>query len=104
VSRRSSSNIVALAFAGDNVVQVLPVHALHRANINPGAFEGFRDAEGNEKSKQILLVSKTILCPVVCLLCLIQERLLTVELLDRAPGEVPASDPTRKPKKPRPLG
>jgi U3 small nucleolar RNA-associated protein 14 len=30
-------DLVALAFAGDNVVQVRPVHALHRATVNPGA-------------------------------------------------------------------
>jgi Utp14 protein len=35
----------------------------------------------------------------VCLLRLVQARLLTAELLNRAPGEVPASDPTQKPNK-----
>jgi U3 small nucleolar RNA-associated protein 14 len=38
-------DLVALAFAGGNVVQARPVHAPHRATVN-------RDTEGNKKSKQ----------------------------------------------------
>jgi hypothetical protein len=53
---------VALAFVGDNVVQVRPIHARHRATVNPGAFEGLRDTEKNEKPMPMHLVKKIIRC------------------------------------------
>jgi hypothetical protein len=75
-------DLIALAFAGDTVAP--PDHALHRATANQGAFERFRDTE--KRPADVPREADYTVPGCVWVLRLIQERLLTVELLDRFLG------------------